>query len=536
MDEAVSSAKRTVDNLNKNYAVVRTMNDTIIRLADGQLIKTVAFLRTEVRDQNWSEVTLSGRSVTIYGGDQWLASQNRRIVQKITFTPLPAGQQPPADYVMNGDYNVWRGWPFTLKEGDTRLYQALRKHLSNGQYDGAFDWLEKFFAYRLLNPAEKIPKIIILLGPEGAGKNSLLEMFASLFAPHYTLIQSNRFIQKFNKHEENKLIIAVDELSISDKRAAASIIKGMVSRKKMWIEPKGFDMYEVDDFITWLITSNSKQPLYLAPNDRRALIIRTSEGMTIEEAKAGGLKFGALVKEFCKDPKAIGALAYYLTKLDLSKFNPYADPPMTEAKEIAIEGGLRSVEAFCRNLVNTCDTFDYSKKEDVTIEGYAPFQYLPDLVTSQQILELMPAKLERQVDTYLIGTALGNLTNISQTKQVRTIDGPVRLWILRYTTGWLNAAPDAIRKYWEASRLAKLLGSKYDEQGEVHVHLDGQWRPVKDAGEAIDDYFMYPKNSAGKLLVSNARFSEAETRKLKKEDARRKRKGRMRERMKLVKK
>ena len=146
----------------------------------------------------------------------------------------------------------------------------------------AYRWTMAWIADIFQNPGSKPGTALVIVGNEGAGKSFLGEHFIGpmIGSSHYAQVNSTGAItDKFNKLLDNKLFILCDESKVTDQRADASTMRGILTGPTIWIEPKGINRYEKPCHFRVLFTSNKEHnPLFISSdrNERRFTVLKVN--------------------------------------------------------------------------------------------------------------------------------------------------------------------------------------------------------------------------------------------------------------------
>ncbi len=264
----------------------------------------------------------------------WLAA--RRPVEQLTWAPgepMIVANRIISDggwleHAGCTTFNLYRG-P-TIQPGDAREAGPWLDHLHR-VYPRDAEHLKRFFAHRARRPGEKINHAVVLGGPQGIGKDTLLEPLKHAVGPwNFAEVSPIQLLGRFNGFIKSVV------LRISEARDL-----GDVDRFALYEHGKAFcaappDVLRCDEKhlrehavlnVTGVIftTNNKSNGIYLPDDDRRHFVAWsdcTKEEFTPEYWNtlwrwywAGGLRH----------------VAAYLAELDLADFDPKAPPPKTQA-------------------------------------------------------------------------------------------------------------------------------------------------------------------------------------------------------------
>jgi hypothetical protein len=235
-------------------------------------------------------------------------------------------QRPP---VSDGDASVW------LEHVERMIPEPFeREHVLN------------VMAYKLQNPNRKINHAVLHIGHPGSGKDTLWQPLlwgiGGESLGNVSIVRNEEITSQWGYALESEVMV-FEELRQSeakDRRALENHLKPIIAAPPEFLQVnrKGLHPYHALNRIFVLAFSNERVPLSLPSDDRRWFVtfsdapkMTEAEGMAIWSwYKAGGL----------------AAAAGWLYRRDVSRFNPGASPPLTEAKIIMVEQGRSTAESY----------------------------------------------------------------------------------------------------------------------------------------------------------------------------------------------
>jgi hypothetical protein len=225
-------------------------------------------------------------------------------------------------------FNLYR--PPIIIPGDARKADAWRNHVAKVFPENA-SHITRWLAHRLQRPEDKINHALVLGGPQGIGKDSLLEPVKYGVGPwNFAEISPKQLTEAFN--EFTKSVI----LRISEARDLGDVDRyGFYEQLKVYtaappdvlrVNEKHVRAYNVFNCCGVIVTTNHKTDgLYLPADDRRHYVAWSD------------LTKDSFTPEYWTelwDWYAVGGINHtvaYLLDFDLSGFDPKAPPPKTEA-------------------------------------------------------------------------------------------------------------------------------------------------------------------------------------------------------------
>jgi hypothetical protein len=223
--------------------------------------------------------------------------------------------------------NLYR--PPTIPHGDPMEAGPWIEHVRRIYPDEA-DHIIKYLAQRVQQPAEKINHGLVLGGPPGVGKDTILEPVKHAVGPWNMREVSPQQVQgRFNPFIKS-IILRISEardLGEMNRFAFYEHLKQYEAAPPdtLTCDEKNLREHSVFNVMGVIITSNRQDSFYLPEDDRRHFVAWTD--LTKEDFTkaywdelwgwyyAGGFEH----------------VAAYLATLDLSGFDPKAPPPKTEA-------------------------------------------------------------------------------------------------------------------------------------------------------------------------------------------------------------
>jgi uncharacterized protein DUF5906 len=188
-----------------------------------------------------------------------------------------------------------------------------------------------WLAHRVQRPAEKINHALVLGGPQGIGKDSLLEPLKGAVGPwNFLEVSPTQLLGRFNgflkavilRVSEARDLGDVNRYQFYDHMKALTAAPPDVLR----VDEKNLREHSIFNVCGIIITTNHKADgVYLPADDRRHFVAWSD--LTKDDFTAD---YWNRLWRFYRDGGAANVAAY-LRKLDISKFDPKAPPPKTAA-------------------------------------------------------------------------------------------------------------------------------------------------------------------------------------------------------------
>jgi hypothetical protein len=350
--------------------------------------------------------------------------------------------------------NLWIRGGVTPSDGDAGMWLDLARRLIPDEADRerTIDWM----AYALQNPGRKINHALVLVGPQGAGKDTLLQAFWSAVGEHnMVVVQGAKVVDdKFTGYLRHPFVL-ITEMPPARKRSCYEEIKSWltVPPDRLAVNEKMIASYMIPNIVNVVVTTNHVGAIALADDDRRFDIIQTQHAVRriaadeltpderdmdehfptlwlhlTEEEQAEALRRDAFIRSeqsryftaFYAWLAAGGgaAVAGYLLRRDVSAFDPAAAPPDTLAKVNMMREGAHPTVSWVTHMVT-----------DGVLAGrdLVPVDEIMDLITRHNSGSLM---VWNSVSLEAIARAL-RLDGWAFVKRVRFGNGRIRLWARR---------------------------------------------------------------------------------------------------------
>ena len=263
--------------------------------------------------------------------------------------------------------NFWTGPTVTAVPG---VWVSLRDYLRDVICDGnidAYDYLVNYMAHMMQKPEEKPGVMIVLLGGQGTGKGVYFNLLRAVW-PLTTLQVSDvdQVIGKFNAVLERNFIVCMDEALFYGDRRAIDRLKSTVTEPFIQIEQKYQPSRSIGSVHRFFASSNHEHFANVERDDRRFLFLRLSAARQQDTA------YFSAISAAIKDPNTLGALAYYLQRKDLSKFDVRLKPKTAEQVTQKLRS-LNGFERFWYEVLTSADLGGGSQTSDTwTTDVFVP--------------------------------------------------------------------------------------------------------------------------------------------------------------------
>ncbi len=237
-------------------------------------------------------------------------------------------------------YQLWRGFGVDPKQGDWTLIKAhIYDVLANGNRELG-DYILRWAAWVVQHPAD-VPRVaLVFRGDEGVGKGFFGNMLVRIFGAHGMRVQHmGHLTGKFNAHQQHLCLMYGDEVISADPKEEGAL-KGIITEPTIPIEMKGVDVYQVENHMSVVMTSNQDHVVPAGIGARRFVVFDVPS-----TRKDDDQYFGPLYKQL--GDGGIEATLYDLINLDLGDWHPAISRPNTQA---LVDQKVRSLEPLKRFL------------------------------------------------------------------------------------------------------------------------------------------------------------------------------------------
>ncbi len=300
---------------------------------------------------------------------EWLKWPYRREHAGITYAP---GAGPVTD---DNQINIWSGWGTAPVRGDVALWRRLLDHLFAREPEHR-EWFEQWCAYPIQHPGAKLTTAVVLHSRgTGIGKSLVGLTLGRIYGKNFSEITQEHLHTDFNDWVAGKQFVLGDDVTGSDKRRDADMLKVLITRSTVRVNVKYQPAYAVDDHANYMLTTNQPDGAYLEDDDRRFFILEVpDEPLPPEFYKAYDAWF--------KSPAVAALHDHLLNHVNCASFEPYGRAPVTAAKSAMIDVGRSDVDAWAHLLRRHPDAVlrlddKIIKRELLTVDELRKF-YDPD--------------------------------------------------------------------------------------------------------------------------------------------------------------
>lgn len=352
---------------NKSFFIKQTTTDNIV-LSKQQIITSYEHMVYHSIDEN-------GNVKKNNFINDWLKNNpNQKKYDDI-------GVYPNINDCPNNVFNMWR--PFAMEyiteyEPKPDELQIIRNHIKVlcGNDENVTEYFEKWIAQMIQYPSIK-SICPTLISKEGAGKGTLMKLFCKMLsdAKVYETTNPSRDIWgDFNGRMANTFLINLNELSKKETIEAEGRIKGLITDPKLTINNKGSNQYDIQSYHRFIITTNKEEPINTSKQDRRNLIIRSSD------EKCNDREYFKMLHQILEDVNVIKTCYEYFKSIpNMDTFN-LLPIPVTEYQTDLKELSANPIEKWIESL-----TFKNIEKNTVELTTEEIYDLFSDWCNSNGI-------------------------------------------------------------------------------------------------------------------------------------------------------
>tara|TARA_R110000772_G_scaffold30806_3_gene76472 strand:+ start:1762 stop:4167 length:2406 start_codon:yes stop_codon:yes gene_type:complete len=385
-----------IGNVGGKCVVIEEVDDQL-KLHNGQ-----TFNRTKLTMSSFDQIrnrymnvrvkvgqTKDGADQTKRLGHFWIEHPMRRQFDYIRFMPLLEKE---------GVYNLWRGFAYEALPGECSLFlQHVKENICSGN-ETHYDYLIRWMARVVQEPASSGEVAVVLRGGKGTGKGWFARTVGKLFGRHFMHIaNAKHLIGNFNAHLQDCVFLFADEAFFAGDKSHESVLKMLITEDSLPIEKKGYDVESQPNFVHLVMASNDPHVIRATGDERRYFVVNVSDNK-----KQDSKFFGDMLTEL--EDSGYEALLYFLQSVDLTGFEVRSVPQteaLQEQKLLSMsndeewwyrklqEGNLFTgddgwdryapSDTIIRDFVNYMDMWNYNRRGNETSLGRFLIRVIPHI-------------------------------------------------------------------------------------------------------------------------------------------------------------
>jgi hypothetical protein len=279
-------------------------------------------------------------------------------------------------------FNLWKEFDMKKvkkhehKDEELNLILEHIRILCNHQ-DDVFQYFLKFLGQMLKHPEIKPGVAITFISNEGTGKGLLLQILSKIMGKnkvYETTKPSHHVWGAFNSAMASSYLVNLNEMSRKEAFEAEGQIKGLITDSALTINEKNVTTFEVESFHRFIIFSNNDDPINSKKDDRRNLIIRSSD------EKIGNKNYFTKLFDILDNQDAIKTFYDYLINLsDLENFRKIKKPSTDYQEEIQ-ENSVCVIERFIIDII-----YENRKLSELKISNKTLFENFLSFIADKKI-------------------------------------------------------------------------------------------------------------------------------------------------------
>jgi len=268
-------------------------------------------------------------------------------------------------------YNKTELWDF-YKKKKKHHFPKVEELILNlcGADKKSYDWFNKWLAWQIQHPTEKLPTAVILQGRQGSGKGTFKALILdAIFGSNCQEINQTHLESSFNEYLLGKQIIVANEVMHNENRQTLpNVLKNLVTDPEITISRKFRKEIVGRNFTHWIFCTNSDNPIKIDEDDRRYSVFYS------EKIRQG---LGKEIRQNIK--KEMEEYICYLKDIKVT-FEEVSEPLSTIAKDDIIELNKDSIQKFLDELPK------YNSIEDLYKDIFAHTNHLEYFGQGNQFL------------------------------------------------------------------------------------------------------------------------------------------------------
>jgi len=298
-----------------SYVYNETVKDEILEFVTPESILT----------RYCNETVQEGKSQVALG-KWWLHHTDRKQYKTIIFDP-----SAPKEH--NGCLNLWEGFAVTPKQKNNGWKWTL-KHIYKIQCNSnpeKFNYVIKWLAWCLQNPAERPQVSIIFKGKQGAGKGFIFDYFCKIFGQHSMNISNRELLTgKYNGHLYRLVFLFADEAYYPGDREVEGVMKELITQEFLTYRHLYKEAIKGANRLHIAQSTNSEWVIPAGDDTRRYFINAVDNKYAKGQANnlLRDLYFSRLFAEM--NHGGCEAMLYDLLNMNLYDWHPIRDVPNTE--------------------------------------------------------------------------------------------------------------------------------------------------------------------------------------------------------------
>lgn len=258
---------------------------------------------------------------------EWLTSPYRRSYPQAVFAPeaklaattkMPESEKP---------YNLFIGTCLVPQPGDCMMILDHICSIWCRENPQVFDYVIKWLARMVQQPAEQGKTVIVLRSGEGTGKNIIIDIFGRYFGEHSVMLTKPEDLAGFNDHLGLAVFVFLNEALWGGNKSVEGTMKSTITDDVLLVERKYLPKFKCRNSTHIIVATNNDWAVPVGIDDRRFLILDASE-----ERKGDFTYFSQLADHIQSGGQE--AFLHYLENLSLEGFDVRAIPQLNSVTKL----------------------------------------------------------------------------------------------------------------------------------------------------------------------------------------------------------
>lgn len=170
---------------------------------------------------------------------------------------------------VRGYYNLYCPLPWVPVIGEWPHIDQMLHHIFGGHFEYGLDYIQLL----IQNPTQMLPILVLLSLERNTGKTTFLNFLKEIFGHNMAFVDNESMRSRFNAERAGRLIIGCDETFLN-KKEDSERLKNISTARTTYIEYKGKDRFEVDNYAKFILASNNvNDPVYIDAQEVRYWVL-----------------------------------------------------------------------------------------------------------------------------------------------------------------------------------------------------------------------------------------------------------------------
>lgn len=279
----------------------------------------------------------------------WLSQNNLREYTAAVFAPPPLPIHP-------SHYNLFRGFKIEKVPSPAEFDPKLIVDHLGFMTEGNADFMLDLLAHRIQRPGERTGLGLVIVGPQGSGKSTVISLFAkAMMDDDYCLIteKAEQITGKFPQIG-GKLLLVWEEAESGDTCSGASKLKHLITVESEYVERKCENAIRMPMCFMPIVFANEldQRTVAIESSDRRYVVFRMNDKHYKHDPEYFARLYGAM-----EDQNYMRGFYDYLKSRDISQYNNGRDwakaRPITETYRNIQEAGRKPLDRWFQEIAET---------------------------------------------------------------------------------------------------------------------------------------------------------------------------------------